>query len=55
MSMEKETLAGLVAIGLFLIGYLWYKSLTKPSSRLDEYYKEILTSEEYKVKGQFEE
>ena len=53
--MEQEMLAGLVAIGAFLIGYLWYRSFVKPSSKLNDYYKEILTSEEYKVKGQFEE
>lgn len=53
--MEREMLIGLAALGAFLIGYLMYKSLNKSSSELDDYYKEILTSEEYKVKGQFEE
>ena len=48
-------LIGLVAFGVFLIGYLWYRSFNRPSSELDDYYKEILTSEEYKVKCQFEE
>lgn len=53
--MEKQLIAGLVTAGLFVIGYMFYKNLSKSTSPLDDYYKEILTSEEYKVKGQFEE
>ena len=48
-------LVGLAALGAFLIGYLWYRNLTKPNSNLDDIYNEILNSEEYKIKGQFEE
>lgn len=53
--MQEEIIVGTVTFGIFLVGYFIYKNLNKSSSGLDEYYKEILTSEEYKVKGQFEE
>lgn len=47
------TIAG--AFVLFVLGFLLMKTLQKDTPSFEDYYNKILNSEEYKVKGQFEE
>lgn len=53
--MDNQTIAAIGGFVLFVVGYLLFKSLNKSDSGFKKYYKNILNSEEYKVKGQFEE
>ena len=53
--MDNNLIAIIGGFVIFIVGYLLFKNLNKSDSGFDKYYKNILDSKEYKVKGQFEE
>jgi hypothetical protein len=46
---------GFLALVVFVVVYIVIRNIRKPSTNVSALYNEILTSEKYKVKGQFEE
>jgi len=44
-----------VAFGLYIVFRILNRLLNRPNREFWRYYKEILTSSKYKVKGQFED
>lgn len=42
-----------IAVAFFIVGYVLTR-LFKPANKFQEYYSEIINSDEYKVKGRFE-
>ena len=45
----------IIITGLGLVGYVIYRFATRPNLEFIKYYQEIISSDQYKVKGKYED